>query len=98
MAFSGTRGKVFDTIRDRMVYAGLRDRLPELSGIASPVFGSGNVLLGALNVAGPVSRLNRRRLELLEPVVMAAAASLTKRLGGSNHFGVRSTGESHFGP
>jgi len=82
LAFAGTPGEVYDDIRARMVYGELRDRIPELSGVASPVFGPNDILLGSLNVAGPVSRLTRKRLMLMEPVVKRAAAALTSALGG----------------
>ena len=84
LAFSGAPGVLFDQIRGRMVYAEMRDRLPELSGVASPVFGPGDALLGSLNVSGPVSRLTRRRAVLIEAIVKHAAARLTKEMGGDS--------------
>ena len=85
LAFTGAPGQIFDVIRARMVYGELRDRLPELGGIAAPVFGADEVLLGSLNVAGPVNRLTRSRLVLMEPMIKSAAATLTKAMGGDTH-------------
>lgn len=82
LAFGGADGKVFDRVREQMVVSARGERDPELGGIASPVFGVGQILLGALTVSGPLSRLDVKRMAQLEPMVLRAAASLTETLGG----------------
>jgi DNA-binding IclR family transcriptional regulator len=82
LAFSGAQGAVFDRIRERMVVSARGERDPELGGVASPVFGDGQALVGALMVSGPLSRLDARRMAQLEPMVLRAAAALTQTLGG----------------
>jgi DNA-binding IclR family transcriptional regulator len=82
LAFGGADGKAFDRIREQMVVSARGERDPELGGVASPVFGVGQALLGALTVSGPLSRLDARRMAQLEPMVLRAAAALTQALGG----------------
>jgi DNA-binding IclR family transcriptional regulator len=57
------------------------ERNPETAGIAAPVFGADGALLGALAVSGPLARLRAARGPM-EAAVEAAAALLTRRLGG----------------
>jgi DNA-binding IclR family transcriptional regulator len=77
LAFSGARGAIFDRIR-RDRHAMLSgDRVPEVAGIAAPVFDVGGQLAGALTLSMPAHRLNPDQL----PHVMAAASRLSERLG-----------------
>ncbi len=50
--------------------------------IATPVFGPGEALAGALALSGPVSRWSAEAVAAARPVLLEAAATLTRRLGG----------------
>ncbi len=50
--------------------------------IAAPVFGPGEALAGALALSGPVSRWSDDALATAKPVLLDAARTLTRRLGG----------------
>lgn len=79
MAFSGAKGKVFDRIRRDKVLALVGDRVPELAGISAPVFDASDHLVGAITLTMPRMRYRREHIA----AVRAAAAELTKRLGGT---------------
>lgn len=83
LAFSGEAGPEFDAIRERGVYTAFGERDPQLGGISAPVFGAQGRLAGALTISFPVSRLDRAAAARLEPVVVAHAAQISTRLGGS---------------
>lgn len=79
MAFSEARGGIYEQIRRDGVVIINGDRLPELSGIAAPVFGVGGRLAGALGLTLPTARLKPQFSQDLR----AAAQRLSERLGGS---------------
>ena len=56
-----------------------------VASMATPVFGAGGRLLGALAVTGPASRLTRERAAEIAPTLTGAAETLTKALGGALH-------------
>jgi DNA-binding IclR family transcriptional regulator len=51
-------------------------------GIAAPLFDAAGAPIASLAIAGPTSRLTRTRLAQLAPDLLAAAATLMRRLGG----------------
>jgi DNA-binding IclR family transcriptional regulator len=59
----------------------LGERDPDMAALAAPVFGGGGALAGALALSGPRARL-APLAEGLKPALAAAAAALTRRLGG----------------
>lgn len=77
LAFDGARGATSARIRREGVAVLAGDRVPEIAGVAAPVFGAEGRLAGALTLSMPVERL---RPGLAAPVV-AAAAALSARLG-----------------
>lgn len=79
LAFSGQRGALYAQIRRDGHLLRTGDRVPELTGISAPVWGADGGLVGALTLTLPEQRL---RPGLLAQVV-AAAAQLSARLGGS---------------
>lgn len=78
LAFSEARGGIHAQIRRDGVVVMRGDRSPELTGIAAPVIGVGDRLLGALVLTLPSERM---RTELAD-AVRESARRLTERLGG----------------
>ncbi|MFL5154555.1 MAG: IclR family transcriptional regulator [Microvirga sp.] len=54
---------------------------PHVAALASPVFGSGGLLLGALALSGPSSRLTAEQASVLGPRLREAAERLSSELG-----------------
>ena len=79
MAFSGARGNLFDKIRRDKVISLSGDRVPELAGVSAPVFDAANRLVGAITLTMPTMRYRQEHVA----TVRAAAAEVTRRLGGS---------------
>ncbi len=50
--------------------------------VASPIYDQHAESLGAISLAGPVSRLTDERIKHLGPLVAHTAEDLTRRLGG----------------
>ncbi|MBY0271045.1 MAG: IclR family transcriptional regulator [Burkholderiales bacterium] len=84
LAFSGVKGAEAEGIRRDMVFISLGNRIADLGGIASPVFGAGQKLIGALTVSVPLSRLDEAAVSRFRQVVLAHAAALTRSLGGDS--------------
>ena len=55
---------------------------PHTGAIAMPVFGPGEALAGALALSAPISRWTAEAVAAARPVLVEAAAVLTRRLGG----------------
>jgi DNA-binding IclR family transcriptional regulator len=55
----------------------------DLAGISSPVFGADGRLVGAVTMAGPMSRFDARAVAKMKQALLAATKSLTRQLGGS---------------
>lgn len=83
LAFSGAPGPEFDRIRERMSFVSMGDRIPDLAGVAAPVFDAQHQLVGALTVSAPAARFDRKAAARIERIVLAHAAKLTASLGGS---------------
>lgn len=79
MAFSGAQGNLFDKIRRDKVISLSGDRVPELAGVSAPVFDASNRLVGAITLTMPTMRYRQQHVA----TVRAAAAEVTRRLGGS---------------
>lgn len=77
-AFSGAKGPLYDKVRRDKFAALIGDRLPELAGIAAPVFQPGGKLAGALTLTMPAHRFRKPHIAL----VVKAARELTLKLGG----------------
>jgi DNA-binding IclR family transcriptional regulator len=77
-AYSGAPGPMYARIRREQVVVLVGDRIPEIAGIAAPVFGASGELLGALTLTMPADRF---KADYDKPV-MHAARKLTSALGG----------------
>ena len=65
-----------------MVIVTLRERDSEAAGMAAPVFGAGDKLLGALSLSGPATRFGKASLPGLARALLGSATELTTRFGG----------------
>jgi len=63
-------------------YASFGERDAETAAIAVPVFGPREQLIGAISISGPVTRFAPDALARMGPSLVAAAHSLSERLGG----------------
>lgn len=82
LAFSGTPGDVYTRIRRCYVATTFGERDPETAAVAAPVFQTGQELIGALSVSGPVYRFRPRTAARIATLVLGAAAEVTASLGG----------------
>jgi DNA-binding IclR family transcriptional regulator len=80
-AFSENGKGMLRTIRHQGYALSIGGRIPELSGIAAPVFEAGGELVGALTLTMPTQRWKASWRKL----VVAKAAELTIALGGKPH-------------
>ena len=81
-AFQGGRGTLHASIRQRMWHAAFGERDPDVSGLAAPVFGRGNSLVGTIIVAGPSVRVTQAFATRMCRPLLEAAAEVTAGLGG----------------
>jgi DNA-binding IclR family transcriptional regulator len=77
MAFSGAPGAMYARIRREQVVVLVGDRVPELAGIAAPVFGPDGKLVGAITLTMPADRFDAN----YDKPIMRAARKLTAMLG-----------------
>jgi DNA-binding IclR family transcriptional regulator len=82
LAFSGAKGEPYETIRRQLYHVSVGDRDPEVAGVAAPVFGPGQVLLGAVTISGPRSRLDATAARRCVPILLHAVSQATRDLGG----------------
>lgn len=82
LAFSGEPGEPYETIRRTHFYMSFGERDPETGGISVPIFGTGQRLLGALGIVGPISRVDRAFMERVRSHLLSVAAHATEALGG----------------
>jgi DNA-binding IclR family transcriptional regulator len=82
LAFSGAKGEPYETIRKEHCYASVGERDTETAGVSVPFFGSGQVLLGALTLAGPRSRIDETFIANARALLLRASARATNSLGG----------------
>ena len=83
LAFSGSAGEPYETIRKRGYHISLGEREAEVASVAAPVFGLNWRLLGSMCISGPSSRLGKTRLEKYARTVIRAANQLSYALAGS---------------
>jgi len=70
------------TVRRRGYAANVGEWVEEVTGVSAPVFGPGERIIGALGVAGPVTRLRASRVPEIGEVVRQAARRVSSLLGG----------------
>lgn len=80
LAFGGTRGEPYDTIRATGRYVSLGERDPEVGAASVPVFDAAGVLRGALSVSALLSRFDRKAQAGALAVLQRAASSLARQL------------------
>lgn len=74
------RGRATAEIDTPIFTSGVTD--PHSAAVATPVFGPGGALLGALALSGPVTRLTPARAEEIRPLLKTAGIDLTTACGG----------------
>jgi len=82
LAFGGTKGEPYETIRKEHYYISLGERDPETAGISAPIFGSGQLLLGSLTLAGPSSRMDEAFIDKTRVPLLRIVGRATGALGG----------------
>ena len=82
LAFSGTPGEPYESIRERGFHISMGERESEVSSVAAPVFGLNWRLLGSMCISGPTSRLTKPKLEKHAKLVIRAANQLSYALAG----------------
>lgn len=82
LAFSGTSGEPYESIRKRGYHLSIGEREAEVSSAAAPVFGLNWRLLGSMCISGPSSRLTKAKLEKYAKAVIRAANELSYALAG----------------
>jgi len=82
LAFSGTKGEPYETIRTEYCYASVGERDSETAGVSVPFFGTRQTLLGALTLAGPRSRIDETFIANARVLLLRVAARATHALGG----------------
>ena len=89
----GAAGKVITTLDSAiqaqvpapsdLIFTSFGERDPLCAAIAAPVFGPSMLLLGAISVSGPLERFSELAVERMKGLVLAAAQSATRSLGGN---------------
>jgi DNA-binding IclR family transcriptional regulator len=70
------------TIRRRGWADSVAERAPGVASVSAPVFGPESLLLAAVSVSGPTSRLGRLRAKRYAPAVREAAREIEAAIGG----------------
>ena len=83
LAFGGAKGEPYETVRREYCYASVGERDAETAGISVPVFGGGQILHGALTLAGPRSRIDETFIANARAQLLRAAVRATTSLGGN---------------
>jgi len=83
LAFGGGAIEESELIRGRGYATSIDELEVGLSAIAAPVLGADGVVVAALSISGPTSRLTLERIEELAPLLTSEAASLSQRLRGA---------------
>jgi IclR family acetate operon transcriptional repressor len=72
-----------EAIRARGWAEAAGEREPDLNALAAPVFGRTGELAAVLGLQGPAARLTAQRRDEVRPVLLEAAADLSRALGGA---------------
>lgn len=83
LAFSGEPGEPYESIRHAGFATSIGERAEGAASVSAPVFGVNRLLLGAISVAGPHTRLTAAVLESHAALVVRAARRLSYKLGAS---------------
>lgn len=58
-----------------------QERRPGVVSVAAPLFDNSGLVIGAMNVCGPVHRISEAQIEEMIPLVLEAARETSRRLG-----------------
>ena len=83
LAFGGGEVEESELIRRRGYATSIDELEIGLSALAAPVLGADGVVVAALSISGPTSRLTAERIERLAPLLSREATSLSQRLRGA---------------
>jgi DNA-binding IclR family transcriptional regulator len=83
LAFAGAAGADYDTVRAQGYAISAGEVTADVASIAAPVFGADGALGGAVNLSGPANRIAAAAQAPLIAATRAAAAELTRMLGGT---------------
>lgn len=82
LAFSGTPGESYESIRRQGYCIGMSERSTNDASVAAPIFGRNWQLLGAISVSGSTMQLTEADLNRLASLVTSAAQRMSSALGG----------------
>ena len=80
-AFSKCQGPRAKQIQDQGYYIGLGERDPEIAGIAAPIFGHENTLVGVIALSGLINRFTDENVEIYLKDLMAVSKEICAALG-----------------
>ena len=69
-------------MRERGHAEAVGEREPDLAALAAPVFGRAAELIAIVGLQGPASRLSTARRRAVRPPLLAAAAAISRAVGG----------------
>jgi DNA-binding IclR family transcriptional regulator len=82
LAFEGTPGEPYETVRRQGYYLSKGERDPQVSNLAMPLFKNGVTLFGALAVAGPPNRFTPEAMEGQLAALRRIGRQVSLSLGG----------------
>lgn len=94
LAFGGQPGEPYESIRRRGYHVAVRERGVDAASVAAPVFGPNRLVVGAISLSGPASRLTAPTLERHASRLMRAARQASVALGG-HRLRVQAVGRPH---
>jgi DNA-binding IclR family transcriptional regulator len=84
LAFDGEPGAEFDKIRRAGIAISMGETDPSCAAIACPIFGPQHQLKGAISLSGPKERFTDAAIAKMRDLLLAAAKTVTRSLGGSS--------------
>lgn len=66
-----------------LTYTSFGERDPACAAVASPVFGPGGELMGAVSLSGPLERFTHPAVKKMSRLLLIAAETATRSLGGT---------------
>jgi DNA-binding IclR family transcriptional regulator len=84
LAYAQGAGPEFESLRQQGYTLSRGERDPSCAGIAAPVFGPAGQIAGALSLSGPGERFTESAVAMMRELLLSAAATLTRSLGGGD--------------
>lgn len=94
LAFADEPGESYEAIRGDLLAISYGERDPVCAGLSCPVFGPGDVAVGALSLSGPRERFTDDNVRRMTSLLFQAAIGITEALGG-NAQGLRAKLAAH---